>query len=255
VSFNVDDQDGLDVADGNTLKLREASANGVNGISISAPASVGSDYAIQLPASAGTSGQAMTVASVDGSTLALEFSTVSGGGGGGSSTFHIGVAGRAKVSSSNTSRLYVHTFGMAVDGDWSNYRTDGGATDTSFTASTADSIAYYRVASVPVACSMTKIALSCYHPATTNAHQLAIWRGALNSDGDDGSISWSLVGSRVSPFASGTGDGDAIWKSVQSVSSGGDFAAGDWIGLTWNTGGSYSSSYVYFDVSLLLEED
>ena len=81
MTFNVDDSDGLDVADGNTLTLRESSANGVNGISISAPASVGSDYAIRLPASAGTAGQSMTVASVDGSTLSLEFSTVSGGGG------------------------------------------------------------------------------------------------------------------------------------------------------------------------------
>jgi hypothetical protein len=118
-----------------SIALYEAAGNGINSISIKAPASVSSNKTFTLPDSYGTSGQML---STDG-TGTLSWASASGGGGGGmTETPLANFSGRVQWSSSYAGRRM--TFGNTSYGPFNWYLHSQIVNGSAQTYSSADAV-------------------------------------------------------------------------------------------------------------------
>ena len=189
------------------------------------------------PASDGSSGQFLSTDS--GGNLSW---ASAGGGGSSKATFVMRLAGRFVVSSTNTSRMFTHSSGMgnALGGDFSTTKTEAGTGDTTFTTTAIQGAYYYTIGVAPFACTLDTSSMWIQFRYTyTNSPAYRVWKGTY-TNGSGGDITWTEVVSAQTFSNSSTTD--ACDFSSTTLSSGNSFAAGDLVGVTFQTGGSSTSS-------------
>ena len=195
------------------------------------------DVNFTLPPSNGTTGQALIT---DGSGN-TSWSTV-GGGGSSKASFVMRLAGRFVVTSTNTSRMFTHSSGMgnALGGDFSTTRTEAGTSDTTFTTTAIQAAYYYTIGVAPVACTLDTSSMFVQFRYTyANSPAYRVWKGTY-TNGSGGNVTWTEVVSAQTFSNSSTTD--ACEFSSTTLSSGNSFAAGDLVGVTFQTGGTATSS-------------
>lgn len=199
-----------------SLALGEDSDNGSNKITLSAPASLASDYTFTLPTSAGTSGYSLVT---DGSGN-TSWSLVSSGGGG-------TPGGSDTQVQYNSSGSFAGSSGFTFDGTGTVYVANGielgAASDTTLTRASAGNIAVegnliYRAGGtdVPVAdggtglSSTTAYAVLCGGTTSTGALQ------SVASVGTAGQVLTSNGAGALPTFQSG---GSGSWVKISSTTA------------------------------------
>ncbi|MEC8464607.1 MAG: hypothetical protein VXZ06_03120 [Actinomycetota bacterium] len=210
-------------------------------ISIQAPAhsDFSGDVNFRLPASNGTSGQALVT---DGSGN-TSWSTVSGGGSS-SDTFNIDHFGRFRWSQNQIHGH--HTYNENARYSYINTTLSGKATYSdgtincpTFTATIVNSLLYIRSGIVPVNCTLDAFTVDGYWTVNLSDGNAkwSMWRAPAPSDATnyDNTVTWTRIGSVTWP---GTGTDDTYNKGSTTISSGNSYNAGDWFALTVQPGGS-----------------
>lgn len=204
-----------------------------------------------------TPGDTLTIAGGTNVTTAMSGDTLTinaSGSSGSKQTFCVNIAGRMKIQTTSTDRMYTHSseMGSANYADWTTLRTDvGDVTNTSFTTTLDQAYFYYTTAVVPFACTAKNflIALSIkdntsYDYTAGNDPFFKLWRGRHDNETEDASVTWTRL-KDGQQFDTTETEPTVSRKTITSWDED-SLAAGDLIALTFYTGGASISNVNQF---------
>ena len=212
-----------------------------------------------------TPGDTLTIAGGTNVTTAMSGDTLTINASGGTSkqTFSISIAGRMKIQTTSTDRMYIHgnEMGQANYADWSNLRTEvADVTANTFTTTLAQGYFYYANAVVPFACTAKNfiIALnikddSAYDYAAGNDPYFKLWRGRHDNETEDATITWTRLKDGIQ-FDTTETEPTVSRKTITSWDEA-SFAAGDLLCLSFYTGGTSISNFNQFIAHFTALED
>jgi len=212
-----------------------------------------------------TPGDTLTIAGGTNVTTAMsgDTLTINASGGTPKQTFAISIAGRMKIQTTSTDRMYVHgnEMGQANYSDWSNLRTEvADVTANTFTTTLDQGYFYYANAIVPFACTAKNfiIALSIkdstsFDYAAGNDPFFKLWRGRHDNETEDATITWTRLKSGQQ-FDTTETEPTVSRKTITSWDED-SLAAGDLICLSFYTGGTSISNYNQFIAHFTALED
>ena len=212
-----------------------------------------------------TPGDTLTIAGGTNVPTAMSGDTLTINASGGSSkqTWSLSIAGRMKIQTTSTDRMYVHgnEMGSSNYADWSNLRTEvADVTADSFTTTLDQAYFYYASAIAPFACTAKNfiIALSIkdstsFDYTAGNDPNFKLWRGRHDNETEDATVTWTRLKDGIQ-FDTTETEPTVSRKTITSFDETA-FAAGDLLCLSFYTGGASISNNNQFIAHFTAIED